>query len=46
MKAIWAWLEFLLATGLLLALLTAPVWAANDLIGRSPAAKLARSQSH
>jgi len=26
-KTLWAWVEFLLATGLLLALLTLPAWA-------------------
>jgi len=35
MKVLWAWLEFLLSTGLLLGLLTAPVWAGNDVTAYS-----------
>lgn len=38
MKLVWAWLEFLLATGLLLALLTAPAWAPTGVTASSPAA--------
>ena len=35
-KLVWAWLEFLLATGLLLALVSAPVWAARAVPAASP----------
>ena len=37
MKLVWAWFEFLLATGLLLALLTAPAWAPAGVTASSPA---------
>ena len=36
MKLVWAWLEFLLATRLLLALVSAPVWAARAVPAASP----------
>ena len=44
MKLVWAWLEFLLATGLLLALVSAPVWAARAVPAAAPdAATIQRS---